>query len=732
MAQLTHKIIVSNRLPFSFNETTQKLTPSSGGLVSALRGGKLDERYIWVGAAPTQLTPQLWEKLKNTIPSKMKFVPVFVDEKLYGNYYNGYSNSVLWPLLHYDAELIKFKPGLWKAYRAVNDLFKQTILSIAKTGDLIWIHDYHLMLLPELLKQKRPYLKVGFFLHIPFPEPTIFQKLPMYKEVLNGVLAADLIGFHIYQYLQNFCSTVNNLLGLSTDSLKINNQNHTTYLGAFPVSIDTQKFFRTAQSMAVKKLVKAYTHRQFTFLSVERLDYIKGFDLKFKAYRQLLKTYPETIGKVLLFQVAIPTRKNVAAYRLLKSQVETMIQAINNEFKTPAWRPIHYIYDSIQFNELLALYRSSDALIVNSKHDGMNLVVFEYIASQDVKDPGVVILSEFAGATSMLSEAVSINPWNTEQTVKTMHDVIHMTKHERTRRHNVMLTYLKKYTAKKWANSFMRHLMKIKIQAGHIPELVAATKLCHMIAKKFPITATQPLTIFLDYDGTLTPIAKHPELARLPKSTHTLLEKLTVKKQLKIIIVSGRTADFLTKQFQQLNFNIAAEHGAMYFDRKKKKWATLVNFDPKEWFPTVKQMMQDFTDRVPDSFIEQKKYSLAWHYRQSPTKFASQQAIILKDTLEKAFSNAPVTIQQGKKVIEVKTIEASKGFFIRWYQKNHKNSKNLLSIGDDTTDEDLFEAIQSLNGIAVRVGSGISCANYRLKVQRDVIVFLTKLNEIYH
>jgi trehalose 6-phosphate synthase/phosphatase len=265
----------------------------------------------------------------------------------------------------------------------------------------------------------------------------------------------------------------------------------------------------------------------------------------------------------------------------------------------------------------------------------------------------------------------------------------------------------------------------------HIPELLSSEKLCSIIKKQFSVTQKQPLTVFLDYDGTLTPIAKHPELAQLPKKTHALLEKLTLKAQLKIIIVSGRTANFLNKQFQHLPFNLAAEHGTLYFDRKEKKWTTLVNFDPKEWFDTVKRMMQDFTDHVPNSFIEQKKYSLAWHYRQSPAKFASQQAIILKDTLEKSFSNSPVTIQQGKKVIEVKTIEASKGFFIRWYQKNHTNAKHLLSLGDDTTDEDLFEAVQSLHGLAVRIGAGISGANYRFKTQKEVILFLTKLNELY-
>jgi trehalose 6-phosphate synthase/phosphatase len=731
MARSTHKIIVSNRLPFSFDKATKTLTPSAGGLVSALRGGKLDERYIWVGAAPDHLTPKLWEKLKKTIQSKMQFVPIFVDPLLYEDYYAGFSNSVVWPLLHYDAELIKFKPKLWKAYHRVNEQFMQTILSIAKTNDLVWVHDYHLMLLPQLLKQKRPHLKVGFFLHIPFPETTIFQKLPMHKEVLSGLLAADLIGFHLYQYLQNFCSAVKNILGLSSDSLTVVNNHHTTYLEAFPISIDTARFIQQARSAAVKKLTHAYAHREFTFLSIERMDYIKGFDLKLQAYRQLLKTCPECIGKVLLFQLAIPTRENVLAYRRLKTQVEEMIHAINNEFKTSSWRPIHYMYDSIQFNELLALYRSSDALIVNSKHDGMNLVVFEYIASQNPKDPGVVILSEFAGATSMLSEAISINPWNAEETAKTMNAVIHMKKEERIERHHTMLTYLKKYTATKWAKSFIRRLDEIKPQVGHIPELITVTKLCEQIQQKFSVTAKQPLNLLLDYDGTLTPIVKHPELAKLPKKTYALLQQLIEKKQIKIIIVSGRTADFLSRQLKSLNCNIVAEHGAMYFDRKKNTWETLVNFNPKDWFATIKKMMQSFTDRVPESFIEQKKFSLAWHYRQSPAKFASQQAIILKDTLETAFSNAPITIQQGKKVIEVKTVEANKGFFVRWYSKNHKNSKYLLTLGDDTTDEDLFEATQSLNGLAIRVGTGISCANYRLRKQQEVITFLKKLNERY-
>jgi trehalose 6-phosphate synthase/phosphatase len=729
MSRLAHRIIVSNRLPFAYHAETGELTTAAGGLISALKGGRFNERYIWVGAAPDQVTPDLWEKLIHNIDSKMTFVPVFLDPNMYENYYSGFSNSVLWPLLHYDVELIKFQPKLWKAYAAVNGKFMRTILTIAKTGDIVWVHDYHLMLLPQLIKQRRPFLKVGFFLHIPFPESTIFQKMPMQQEILYGLLGADLIGFHLYQYLQNFCSAINNVLGLSCNSLKIEQSRHTTYLGAFPVSIDTQKFRKRAKSAAVKALTRSCAQREFTFLSIERLDYIKGVDLKLTAYHHLLNIHPEYIGKVLLLQVAIPTRKNIPAYKQLKLKIEKMIDGINREFQTATWRPIHYIYDHIQFDQLLALYRSSDALIVTSKHDGMNLVVFEYIAAQNQNHPGVVILSEFAGAISTLSEVIPINPWNIDETTDTMHTVIHMKKSERIKRHEIMLTYLRKYTAKKWAASFVRRIEEINIKNNYIPTLMTVNQLIKKIQEKF-LDSKKLLTLFLDYDGTLTPIVKHPELAHLPGQTYALLKQLSAKACINIVIISGRPADFLMRQFPSTPFDLCAEHGAMHFDAKEKKWDTLVNFNPKEWFDTIKRIMQDFTDRVPNSFIEQKKFSLAWHYRQSPSKFADQQAICLKDTLDTAFSNAPVTIQQGKKVVEIKIIEANKGFFIRWFHKTHKDSSHLLAIGDDATDEDLFLAVQALNGMTIKIGAGASSANYRMSTQKNVLTLLKKLNKL--
>ncbi len=729
MPKITQRIIVSNRLPFSFDKAKKKLTPASGGLVSALQGSKLNQHYVWIGAAPNDLDQNTWTQLQKKLPDSTRFIPVFLDEALYANYYDGFSNNVLWPLFHYDAELIKFIPKAWEAYQIVNQQFAETILSIAQPNDLIWIHDFHLMLLPALIKNKKPDLKVGFFLHIPFPEPTIFQKLPMHRELLEGLLPADLLGFHLYKYLQNFCSTLSSIMGLSSDLFKVYYNHHTTYLGAFPVSIDTQHFYKQAKTVKVLKLVQSYSHNEFTFLSIERLDYIKGLDLKLKAYRRLLKNYPECREKVLLLQIAIPTRQNVLTYQRLKLKIEKTIHSINDEFKTPHWLPIHYIYDSIKFEELLALYRSSDALIVTSKHDGMNLVVFEYIASQNARNPGLVLLSEFAGATSILSDVIPVNPWDTKETAQKMMLVTKIPVGERIRKHRVMMQYLKKYTAKAWADSFLNRLNQIVLSGKSDPKLIKVETLLDQI-KIFSLSEKNPLIIFLDYDGTVVPFAKRPELAKLSKPTYRLFKKISSNKKIKLVVLSGRKSDFLEKQFQYLNIELGAEHGAQYFDPHKKHWNNLVSFNTEEWYGTANHIMEDFTARVPKSFIEKKEFAIVWHYRLSPPAFASQQAIALKETLETALSNLPITIDQGKKMIEVKSVEANKGAFTHWYLKTKHISPHLLALGDDRTDEDLFEIVQENDGLTIKIGSGMSQADYRLASQKSVLYFLEKLQTL--
>ncbi|RYX98311.1 trehalose-6-phosphate synthase, partial [bacterium] len=430
----------SNRLPFTKDKKTGEFIPTSGGLVSALSGIETNEKTIWAGIAPDGMSESEWALLPEQIQES--YSPVFVPPDLYDRYYNGIANDVLWPLFHYEGSLIQFSWKDWQSYCEVNIMVASAIADAAKENDSVWIHDFHLFLVPKYLRNLRPDLKIGFFLHIPFPSSEVFRQLPSRKEILEGILSADLVGFHDYSYLRHFCDAADTLLHNNSNMLFIDYNGKKVNLGVFPISIDTEKFIAASDSSEVAEIYQKYSQEikdNYLILSVDRLDYIKGVLIRLKAFRDLLVANKELRGKVTLLQIAIPTRQNVTQYMNLKSQMEQMIGEINGEFGKPDYVPVRYIYSSVSFNELVALYRLADALLVTSRRDGMNLVSLEYIASQPESDPGMVILSEFTGASSILSHAIPINPWDIEGTSNAIKYTINMTQEERINRNSPML-----------------------------------------------------------------------------------------------------------------------------------------------------------------------------------------------------------------------------------------------------------------------------------------------------
>lgn len=717
-------IIVSNRLPFSVDQTGQ-IKQSSGGLVSAISGINQDITKKWVGIAPDKVTPKRWEKLE--IENKKMYRPVFVDLKLYKKYYNGISNDVLWPIFHYELSM-NFDWSDWEAYEKVNQLIAEKVNEVSEPDDIIWVHDFHLFLVPQFLRKSGNINKIGFFLHIPFPSSELFRQIPVRKEILEGVLESDLIGFHDYSYLKYFCSSAKILLGVTSDMLNIKYNNRNIELGVFPVSIDTEKFINASKSDEVKLIFdeiqsgKTYEH---LILGVDRLDYIKGFLIKLEAFRKLLILYPEFVGKVSLLQIAVPSREDVPKYNELKRNIERLISEIKGEFSQPNYTPIQYIHSSVSFEKMVALYKASDILFVSSRRDGMNLVSFEYIASQSPENPGVVVLSEFTGAASVLSHAVLINPWDAKRTADKLANALKMPVEEKIQRNKPMLDYLKSYTASEWAGSFMEDLSN--------PQY---TDYSHRIIElngnwlPMDFTMKEKLLLFIDYDGTLVPIEETPEKAVLTVDAINNISKLINNKNIEIVIVSGRDSDFLEKQFDAFNnLEIAAEHGAKFFDKNRKEWKNLVVTHNETWFPFAEKIMKDYSKRVPESFVEAKEFSVVWHYRLSPEEFSEYQAKKLKEELETGLVNLPLTIVLGTKVVEARAIQANKGYFVNWYLNKHDIQDNvlILAIGDDTTDEDMFFYIQN-KGISVKVGLGNSIAKYILKSQSEVAKFLNLLS----
>lgn len=722
-------ITVANRLPFTLNLPSEEVKPASGGLVSALSGVKSRADRHWVGGAPDGLAGENWSRISSRLKNgdgsnDWTYHPVYVEKGLYASYYNGFCNDVLWPLLHYQTELVTFDTEAWESYRRVNELFAEAILDMARPGDLLWIHDFHLFLLPKLLKTARPELRIGFFLHVPFPSSEIFRQLPWRDEILDSLLASDLIGFHDYSYLQHFSSSVLRLLGRESGFMSIRTGRHECRLGVFPVSIDTDMFMKKSRDPKVRAIAKKIERPHFTFLGVDRLDYMKGLDLKLKAFREFFRRFPHAREHVSLIQVAVPTRQGVPAFTRLARDTACLVGEINGEYSTANWHPIHYLHSSVGIDELVALYRSADALVVSSKRDGMNLVALEFIAAQDRERPGVVLLSEFAGASSTLSHAVMVNPWSIDEMTMKLQLAIEMPRQEKLWRAEQMQMFLKKYDASDWAESFVAELDRPGLFVDpRLSEIADARS----IAEDIQARGTRRVLLLLDYDGTLVPIARSPEMATLDHATRENLVKLLQFPWLRICIISGRDKRFLARELDGLDIMIAAEHGAKILDPRVGRWKSRVHSARKNWYPSALKIMQDYALRVPGSQVEKKQFSVSWHYRQSPSEYGEIQARKLAQELEQGFANLPVNVLRGKKVIEVRTIEANKGVLTRELLDSTPPQTIAIAIGDDQTDEEMFGAIQS-SGISIKIGTEPSLAHFHLPGQKDLAKFLKDLS----
>lgn len=721
-------ITVANRLPFSISADGRRATTSSGGLVSALNGVKTKGPRVWVGCAPSGVTEENWPKWSKSVAnSGWQFEPVFTDDKLYDLYYNGCCNDVLWPLLHYETNLVDFRADTWKAYREMNTKIAEEVLRVAQPGDLIWVHDFHLFLVPKLIKRARPDLRVGFFLHVPFPSSEVFRQLPVREEILDSLLEADLVGFHDYSYLRHFSSAILALLGLESSFLSVRRGEKVTRLGVFPVSIDIDHFTRRTKDPKVRALTQEMNKPPFLFLGVDRLDYTKGLDLKLKSFRTLLRRYPQYRGQVGLLQVAVPTRTGVPVYNRLARDIARLVGEINGEFSTPNWTPIQYLHSSVSNDQLIALYKAADALIVTSKRDGMNLVALEYLVSQEFDSPGVVLLSEFTGAISTLSHTLSINPWDLEDTASKMQIAMEMPKQERASRLQTMQKHLQQYTATDWALSFIAELERRDPQRSEGPTaLTLDPAAIDQIAQDLLSRSPSKIVVFLDYDGTIVPIKPTPDEAILSPSTRKDLRQICRYPWLDLMVVSGRDSKFLSEQFSDINVRLVAEHGAKAYDPNTGRWQKRIHRSRASWYPTALKIISDYTGRVPHSQVEKKQFAIAWHYRQSPQEYAEFQARKLAEELELGLANLPVNILRGKKVLEVRAIEADKGVFAGTYLDAAPPDAVALAIGDDRTDEDLFHAVRN-RGLSFKVGAGNTSANYALNSQQDVMPFLRAL-----
>ncbi|EEQ36618.1 putative alpha,alpha-trehalose-phosphate synthase [Clavispora lusitaniae] len=463
-------LVVSNRLPVTItkkDDGSYDYSMSSGGLVTALQGLKKSTEFQWLGWPGLEIPEAEQETMNKDLMDKFKCTAIFLSDTIADLHYNGFSNSILWPLFHYHPGEMNFDENAWAAYIEANRKFASKVASQVEDNDMVWVHDYHLMLLPQMLREilgnSKKNVRIGFFLHTPFPSSEIYRILPVRKEILVGVLSCDLIGFHTYDYARHFLSSVARIVSdVKTVPNGIEYQGRSISIGAFPIGIDVDKFTEGVKKPNAVERIKQLKQKfkdVKVIVGVDRLDYIKGVPQKLHAFEVFLQENPEWIGKVVLVQVAVPSRGDVEEYQNLRATVNELVGRINGQFGTVEFVPIHYLHKSIPFEELISLYHISDVCLVSSTRDGMNLVSYEYIACQEEKK-GSLILSEFAGAAQSLNGAIIVNPWNIEELSEAIKEGLTLPEEKKALNFKKLFDYISKYTSGQWGETFVKELYK--------------------------------------------------------------------------------------------------------------------------------------------------------------------------------------------------------------------------------------------------------------------------------
>jgi trehalose 6-phosphate synthase/phosphatase len=722
---MARKIIVSNRLPVKIENNEGKLNfkSSEGGLATGLGSVYKEDGNVWIGWPGLILEDEATEQTVIAELEKEKMQPVFLTEAEIKEYYEGFSNETIWPTYHYFSQFAVYEAGYWDAYYKVSQKFCDAIVKTAGPDDTIWIHDYQLLLLPSLVRQLLPDITIGFFQHIPFPSYEVFRMLPWRKALLEGMLGADLLGFHTYDDVRHFVSSVVHIVGLPAAQGVIETGSRSVMVDAFPMGIDYDRYAQTAASDQVAEIVETFRealrHRKI-ILSIDRLDYSKGIPQRLRAWELFLKQHPEFHEQVTLIMIVVPSRDQVEEYKALKVEVDELVGRINGLYRTLSWAPVQYYYHSYPFEELSAFYRLANVALVTPMRDGMNLVCKEYIASRPQGD-GVLILSEMAGAAKELSEAILINPNDVNQMVGALHQALTMPETDQRVAIASMQATVKKYNIHHWVKLFMDRLAYTKEKQNALKTSLLKDEKEQNLINAYQ-KANQRL-IFLDYDGTLMAFTREPDKTKPDEELLSLLQKLAADERNRVVIISGRDHDTLGQWLGHLPIDMIAEHG-VWLRKHESDWTMIQQLD-NSWKEDIRPVLDMYVSRTPGSLLEEKDYALVWHYRKVDPMLGSIRAGELSSHLNYLIANRNLHVMEGDKIVEVKNIEVNKGVAAaRWLQEFLHDF--VLAIGDDRTDEDTFRAMPG-NAFTIKVGNIRSVAKYHLPNPEKVRRLLQQL-----
>ncbi|GJQ12397.1 hypothetical protein GpartN1_g4188.t1 [Galdieria partita] len=756
-------LVVTSRLPVTVdwsNRNKPTITVSSGGLVPAIFYLKKKFPVFWFGALGTCWDVERQDILKHKLETEYGFIPVFSQFHDY-EMYQSFCNSVLWPLFHYLLLHVEgersFRVEAWEAYKRVNMDFVKVIMEHYQSQDFIWIHDFHLLLVPKMIRERCPSASIGFFLHTPFPSSEVYRMLPNRRELVEGVLGSDLIGFHSYDYARHFLSVCSRLLGLDVRPNAVDNRTTQVSIGIFPLGIDTTLFSKALETRTVKDRIQQLTSQfkdKKIIIGVDRLDYIKGIPHKLLAIECFLDTFPEWIGHCVFIQVAIPSISASGDYYRFRAEMYQLVGRLNGKFSSMDYVPIHFLNQMISFEDLCALYSIGDVAMITSLRDGMNLVSYEYIYCQH-NHYGVLILSELTGAAHSLPGAILCNPWNTEEVADCIHKSLSMSEQERKMKHQKLYRYVISHTCISWGDHFVsdwletiseRRQMELQLQPLHVETLLEAYQTSH-----------RRLFLF-DYDGTLTSYRTVPELARPSSHLLYILKKLSSDVQNRVFVISGRDKNTLSSWLAMTGIGLAAEYGMYYCWPKNEEILHNQQTEggDKDWVPLwyswisneknisleritqsltiAKDILKRFEECTPGSFMSEKETCLTWHFRDADPDFAFSQAMEARQHLEQALMETPLEILMGQKILYVRPKGVDKGSFVQFILAKLQPSQSpdfILCMGDDRTDEQMFQQVESTQAkvFTCSVGRKYTKAHYFVPDAHHVLSILEQLAE---
>ncbi|OIW01899.1 hypothetical protein TanjilG_15224 [Lupinus angustifolius] len=785
-------IIVANQLPIKAHKEPDgdknwKFSWDENSLVLQLKEGlgNDDVEVIYVGFLNEEVHPNEQDKVSQILLESFNCVPTFIQPDMFTSYFHGFCKQYLWPLFHYMLPLSpefggRFDRSLWQAYVSVNKIFADRIVEVINPeDDYVWVHDYHLMVLPTFLRRRFNEVRLGFFLHSPFPSSEIYNTLPVREELLIALLNSDLIGFHTFDYARHFLACCSRMLGLSYGSKRgyigIDYYGRAISIKIIPVGIHMGQLqsvlSQSKTEEKVREIVRQFPDQGRTMLlGVDDMDIFKGINLKLLAMEQLLIQHPGYQGKVVLVQIANPPSGQGKDVKKMQAETKATAKRINETFGKPGYDPIILIEEPLDFYEIVAYYAVAECCLVTAVRDGMNLIPYEYIISRQGnetldevlglvpsrKKKSMLVVSEFIGCSPSLSGAIRVNPWNVDAVADAMETALEMADSEKQLSHEKHYRYVSTHDVGYWARSFLQDLERTCSDHVHRKWCGIGFGLCFRVVAFDPnfrklamedvVSAYKRTTtrvILLDYDGTLMPQAcvdKSPTSKSIE-----ILNSLCKDKHNMVFLVSSRSRKTLSQWFSPCeNLGIAAEHGYFIRMNQDAEWETCVPSLCCTWKQIAKPIMQLYNETTDGSTIEDKETALVWDYENTDPDFGSWQAKELLDHLDSVLANAPVTVKSGQNYVEVKPQGVSKGLvpkrLLSTMQEKGKSPDFFLCIGDDRSDEDMFEEIAKLMAspsssprgevFSCTVGPKPTMAKYYLHDTSEVVTLIKLLASV--